>query len=148
MMAASGRNEARRQRALRPRAGRARHVDRDANPVDRRTNPGLDTAGGDTRAEVLVADDPALRAYLRAPYDPVYGIRATSAGGPRRIGALVVTLLMALRSIIGLVLTVRAVVLRDGPWVVNGLWSALFAFVFGVFALALARRLRSARRAS
>lgn len=145
-------NESWRQRAARPHRSQAQRSDCGANP-------GVTSTTRDARAEMLVAADPALRNYLRAPYDPTYGIAATSAvtrgilsaasaGGPRQIGAAIVMLIMAFGGVAGLALAVRAVTLRDGFWIVNGLWAVLFAFVFGTFALALARRLWPLRRAS
>jgi hypothetical protein len=53
---------------------------------------------------------------------------------------------MAVNGAIGLALTIRSVTARDGAWVANAFWSGLFTFIFGAFALALARRFWSARQ--
>lgn len=106
-----------------------------------------------------LGEDRAVRDFARSPYDPTYAIgmapyltrgtmKAAAASGRQRIGALVVMVLMAVSAVIGLALTFRSATVRDGAWVANALWSGLFTFVFGAFALALARRLWSARHAA
>lgn len=110
-------------------------------------------SGTAARTAALLGEDRTLRDFARSPYDPTYAIglaaqitRGTVEVASRgRIGALVMMVLTAGAAAIGLVLTIRSTAVRDGAWVANALWSGLFTFMFGAFALALARRYRSSR---
>ena len=108
---------------------------------------------------MLIADDPEPRNYLRAPYDPTYGIHAihvvtrgvldaATASGARRIGAATTAAPMTVGCVIGLALVVEAVFARERFWELSVVWGLLFAGFFGAFALAIWRRLWRSPRAS
>jgi hypothetical protein len=116
-MSMDRRSERRRRRAMRPR----RAVER------LRPHPTIWPAT--ERTEAIVAEDPDLRNYLRAPYDPSYGaqvgrfftrgvLQAAEGGGWRRLGALVVALMTLIGTIAGLTTVIDAVTLRRGEWIV------------------------------
>jgi hypothetical protein len=104
------------------------------------------------RREDVVAADPDLRNYLRAPYDPLYQAQATrffgrgllhaaSSGGRMRIGVLILALGAVAGMIVGLGIALDAVIARQGQWGAAVIWSLSFTVVAGLFGMTLLQRL-------
>lgn len=141
-------SEMRQSERRRQRAGRPRH------PAAPAYSPAYLSRQGEHQAEVIAAD-PDLRNFLRAPYDPLYEARAArfftggllsaaSSGGRVHAGVLIVALLALLGMVVGLGIALDAVIAREGLWGTAAIWSLLFAAMSGLLGSALLRRLRRA----
>jgi hypothetical protein len=136
-MSAKGRREQQRRRAVR---------------VHRTARSKGGTFAPQARHAEVIATDPDLANYLRAPYDPLYDAQATrffsrgllhaaSAGGGMRIGVLVVAMAALVGMVVGVGIALNAVITREGQWGAALIWSLFFAAGVGLFGITLLRRL-------